>query len=100
MVAEVSGKLTYFEVRAFDSKENPGTPNYKHEITLEAGRQVWKCIMWDEQVIDISELEGERVTFGVSYFKDDQYGRPIGNSQARVIAVGKLPKGVRDQFAK
>jgi hypothetical protein len=100
IVAEVHGELVYFEVREFDSKDKPGTKNYKHEITLRSGRQEFKCVMWYDQVVDVSSLENERMSFGVVYFKADQYGREIGTGGGRVICVGKLAKGICDQFAR
>ncbi len=99
-IAMVEGVVVGFEVRPFQNKEDADRTDYKHELLLEVGRMQFKFIMWYPSLIDISDLQGKEVSFGVVYYKEDEYGRSLWRNGPRVVGYGRFPSDIMDKYAK
>ena len=99
-IAILLGELVGFQAFEFEAKDGSGL-RYKHELRLRRpDRREWKCVFWHSRLVDIRELQGQQVEFGVVYFKPDEYGRPLFKDGQPVTAFGRLSAAVIEQYAR
>jgi hypothetical protein len=101
--AVIFGRLVKVEAAGpFADTRNVGGPDrYVHTLLLDRpGGLQWKCSVYDTRVLDFEPQIGEAISLEVSYFKRDDYGRPLvrGGNES-YVCVCTVPVGTPERLS-